>query len=149
MDIAAIITDPVASAVIGGAASLATTRLITLLRVAPYLGLLRKVFQVVDPVLNDHIQEYSASDVRFAIAIAVEVMADGRISPNEVSFLIGEVQRRWFPSIAAGKTVQQLPENSVQRVIAESIAKAVADGPQFSSAGLPPDRVIQSIRARI
>lgn len=149
MDLSAVLADPVLSAVIGGAASLATTKLIGALRVAPYLSLIQKVFTVVDPVLNDNIQNYTASDVRFAIALAVSVLADGNINPGEVGFVISEVQRRWFPTIAAGKTIQQLPVSSVQRVIAENIAKAVADGARFNSAGLPPTTLINAIRNQV
>lgn len=147
MDFSAIIGNPVVSAVIGGGAALAATRMIQLARIVPYLGLIQRVFQVIDPVLNENIKQYSASDVRFAISLAVSVIADGNITPKEVSFVVDQVQRRWFPTQAAGKTISQLPTSSAQRVIAESIASALS-GPLLTN-GVPSTSLINSIRAKL
>jgi len=63
---------------------------------------------VLDPLLNEHISGYSGSEVRFAMELVTGVLADGALTREEIEFAVNEIETRYAPSRAAGKTSETL-----------------------------------------
>lgn len=78
--------------------------LLSYLKLRRFLPVIRKAFTVIDPLLNEHLRGYSASEVRFAMELVTGVFADGHLSRQEVQAVVNEIERRYRPSVAAGKT---------------------------------------------
>jgi hypothetical protein len=83
-------------------------------RIMPVLA---RAYSILDPLLNTYIRSYSGSDVEFAFKSVIYAMADGELTPGEIKTALGEAQRRWLPSRAAGKAID--PENVTGRMVAE------------------------------
>lgn len=114
--------NPAVIAGLGSVASIGLEKLIKYLKIRPYLPLMKKTFELVDPILVNHMADYRHSDVRFAIGLAASVAADGNLTPKEVEMLVSEVQKRWLPS----KAVQcKKPQTSMAQVLVEEIESAV------------------------
>jgi hypothetical protein len=78
--------------------------LIGYLRIRKLLPIIRRAFTVLDPLLNEHIRGYSSSQVRFAMELVTSVLADGALTRNEIEAAVAEIEKRYAPSRAAGKT---------------------------------------------
>jgi hypothetical protein len=78
--------------------------LIGYLRIRKLLPIIRRAFTVLDPLLNEHIRGYSSSQVRFAMELVTGVLADGALTRNEIEVAVAEIEKRYAPSRAAGKT---------------------------------------------
>jgi hypothetical protein len=100
------------------------------------LPVLRRAFVVVDPLLNEHLRGYSTSEVRFALELVTAVLADGRLSRREVQRAVDELERRYRPSLAAGKGASGLPAGSREQRLLRETTALVARG-DFSRASLP------------
>jgi len=77
--------------------------LLSFIKIQKLLPVIRKAFVVIDPLLNEHLSGYSASDVRFALELVTGVLADGQLSREEVDLAVSEIEKRYRPTIAAGK----------------------------------------------
>jgi hypothetical protein len=95
-------------------------------KLARLLPVVRKAFTVLDPLLNDHLRGYSASDVRFALELVTAALADGRLSRAEVQAAVREIERRYRPSAAAGQSAATLPAGSPQQRLVETAAALVS-----------------------
>lgn len=82
--------------------------LLTYFKVQKLLPVIRKAFTVIDPLLNEHLRGYSASDVRFALELVTSVLADGQLSREEVEQAVAEIEKRYRPTAAAGKSTEYL-----------------------------------------
>lgn len=82
--------------------------LLSYLKLRRLLPIVRKAFTVIDPLLNEHMSSYSTSDVRFAMELVTGVFADGSLSREEVQQAVQEIERRYRPSLGAGKTALNL-----------------------------------------
>jgi len=82
--------------------------LIRYLKVRKVLPVIRRAFTVLDPLLNEHISGYSGSEVRFAMELVTGVLADGALTREEIEFAVNEIETRYAPSRAAGKTSETL-----------------------------------------
>lgn len=82
--------------------------LLSYIKLSRLLPVIRKAFTVIDPLLNEHLTGYSASDVRFAMELVTGVLADGHLSRDEVQQAVNEIERRYRPTVAAGKTGMNL-----------------------------------------
>lgn len=82
--------------------------LLTYFKVQRLLPVIRKAFTVIDPLLNEHLRGYSASDVRFALELVTSVLADGQLSREEVEQAVTEIEKRYRPTAAAGKSTEYL-----------------------------------------
>jgi hypothetical protein len=90
------------------------------------LPVVRKAFTVLDPLLNDHLRGYSASDVRFALELVTAALADGQLSRAELRSAVQEIERRYRPSAAAGQSAATLPTGSPQQRLVETAAALVS-----------------------
>lgn len=126
---------PAVLAGLASAGSLGLERLIRYLKIRKYLPLLPRIFTLVDPILVRRMQNYSGSDIRFTIGLAANVVADGRLTEDEIKLVVDEVQKRWLPSKAVDncETAQMIP---VARQLVEEIEMAV-DRRQGLSYSLP------------
>jgi hypothetical protein len=82
--------------------------LLTYIKIRKLLPVIRKAFVVIDPLLNEHLTGYSASEVRFALELVTSVLADGHLSREEVEQAVLEIEKRYRPTAAAGKTSDYL-----------------------------------------
>jgi hypothetical protein len=82
--------------------------LIHYLRIQKLLPVIRRAFVVLDPLLNEHIRGYSGSDVRFVMELVTGVFADGALSRDEIESAVSEIEKRYAPSRAAGKSGETL-----------------------------------------
>lgn len=101
--------------------------LIRYLKVRKVLPVIRRAFTVLDPLLNEHISGYSGSDVRFAMELVTGVLADGALSREEIEFAVREIESRYAPSRAAGKTSETLtqalgPESEEAKLLSAVLA---------------------------
>jgi len=48
-------------------------------------------------------QSWSGSDVEFAIELAIETVADSKVTANEIKVIAREASNRWLPAVAAEK----------------------------------------------
>jgi hypothetical protein len=122
-----------------GAGSLAlpfaANALLQRLRLRRVLPVVRRAFLVLDPLFNEHLASYRGSDAQFAAELVTAALADGQLSREETAFAVAEILRRWSPVVAAGKTVQSLPEQSPERRLYGAVADMVSHG-GFSANGL-------------
>ena len=115
---------PAVLAGLASAGSLGLERLIKYLKIRKYLPLLPRIFTLVDPILVRHMQDYSSSDIRFAIGLAANVVADGKLSEAEIKMMIDEVQQRWLPGKAVENSVYA-PSIPVAQQLVDEIEMAV------------------------
>lgn len=63
----------------------------------------RTVYNIVDPILDGSLQGWKDSEIDKAIALAVEIAYDGKLSAEEMNKVIRLVSQRWIPQIASEK----------------------------------------------
>lgn len=100
------------------------------------LPLMQQAFEVLDPLFNERLVGLNGREVRVALALAVEVLGEGRLPRKEVRALAVELERRWRPSRAAGKKRSDLPIGSTGRRLFDAL-HAVLGGSSASAADLP------------
>lgn len=101
--------------------------LLSYLKLRRFLPVIRKAFTVIDPLLNDHLSGYSASEVRFVLELVTSVLADGQLSRSEVERIVAEIERRYRPSAAAGKSGLNLKMRLGPDSVEAKLFDAVAD----------------------
>ena len=103
--------------------------LLTYLKLRRFLPVIRRAFAVIDPLLNEHMGGYSSSEVRFAMELVTGVLADGALSRKEVAQAVAEIERRYRPSSAAGKTSEglktRLGSSSMEAQLLEAVVGVV------------------------
>jgi hypothetical protein len=82
--------------------------LLSFIKIRKLLPVIRKAFVVIDPLLNEHLASYSASDARFALELVTSVLADGHLSREEVEEAVTEIEKRYRPTAGAGKDAEYL-----------------------------------------
>jgi 23S rRNA A1618 N6-methylase RlmF len=68
-----------------------------------YGPIVARAYDIIDPLLEQHMQAWGGSDVEFAIELAIEAIADGEITGNEIKVAAREASSRWLPAVAAEK----------------------------------------------
>lgn len=63
----------------------------------------RTVYNIVDPILDGSLQGWKDSEIDKAIALAVEIAYDGKLSAEEMNKVIRLVSQKWVPQVAAEK----------------------------------------------
>lgn len=63
----------------------------------------RTVYNIADPILDGSLQGWKDSEIDKAIALAVEIAYDGKLSAEEMNKVIRLVSQRWIPQIASEK----------------------------------------------
>lgn len=107
--------------------------LVRAVRLRKLLPIIRRAFVILDPLLNEHIKTYRGSDVRFSIGLVTEVLADGSLTQAEVKQAIEEIERRWRPSLAAGKAPEQLLPHSRDKRILDAVTQVVGKAENYTA----------------
>jgi hypothetical protein len=90
------------------------------------LPVLSRAYSILDPLLNTYIRSYHGSDVEFAFETVIYAVADGELTDAEIKTALAEAQRRWLPSRAAGKVINQ--DSAVGRM-AEEVNRVIQQEP--------------------
>lgn len=105
-----------------------TRALIRQARLSKVLPVIRRAFTVLDPLLNEHIKSYGSSDVRFVTELVTALLADGALTPEEVRYAAVEIQSRYRPELAAGKSALSLAPGSIEQKIYNAVDEVVEKG---------------------
>ena len=73
--------------------------------------LVKKAFDLIDPVLDKNIQMWNGSQVEKAFELSVEAVSDGKLTQEEIKKIAKHMSDAWKPTVAAEK-VRQL-ENTI------------------------------------
>lgn len=95
------------------------------LRLAKLMPVVRRAFTVIDPLLNEHLGGYSYSDTRFVLELVTAVLADGTLTNQEVRRAVDELERRYRPSKAAGKSSSRLSRDTLEGKLLDIAADKV------------------------
>lgn len=98
--------EPIIAILIGAGLTAGTTLLSRYLasqKLLKYGPVLSRIYDVLDPLLERNIRQWSGSDVEFAIELAIESVCDGNLTGKELRTMVREVSERWLPQVAAEK----------------------------------------------
>lgn len=84
----------------------------------------KTIYNIVDPILDGSLQGWKDSDIDTAIALAVEVAHDGKLSVEEINKVVKLISRQWIPQIASEKIEKGIIGDK-EREVAERIRSAV------------------------
>jgi len=122
--------EPVIASLLGAAVTALAVFLkknMTAQAILKYGPLVEKAYDIIDPVLDKNLSNWDGSKVDKAFELAVESVADGKLSSDEIKKLAVHMAQSWLPSAAAQK-VRLLEQNGMpleQRLAAEDITAKV------------------------
>ena len=122
--------EPVIASVLGAAVTALAVFLkknMTAQAILKYGPLVEKAYDIIDPVLDKNLSNWDGSKVDKAFELAVESVADGKLSSDEIKKLAVHMAQSWLPGAAAQK-VRLLEQNGMpleQRLAAEDITAKV------------------------
>jgi hypothetical protein len=119
--------------------------LIQYLKIQKLLPVIRRAFTVLDPLLNEHLKGYSGSDVRFAMELVTGVLADGALSRAEIEAAVNEIERRYNPVRAAGKSADYVKGRFGPDSAESKLFDAVVD--VAGKRELLPQNLLDAVRA--
>ena len=65
--------------------------------------LIKKAYDIIDPILDKNIGKWSGSQVDKAFELVVETVGDGQLSRNEILTIAKYMANKWLPASAAEK----------------------------------------------
>ena len=92
-----------------------------------YGPIVQKAYNIIDPVLDQNLHNWKGSQVDKAFELAIEFVADGKLSPEEIKKLAFYMAQAWLPQKAADKVRRfeaadyQVPEFKAANVIAAKV----------------------------
>ena len=98
--------EPIIAIIIGAGLTAGTTllsRYLAAQKLLKYGPILSRIYDVLDPLLERNIRQWSGSDVEFAIELAIQAVCDGNLTGKELRTMVREVSERWLPQVAADK----------------------------------------------
>jgi hypothetical protein len=116
--------EPIIALVIGASFTAGATllaRFLSTQKLLKYGPLLSRIYDVLDPLLERNMRQWSGSDVEFAIELAIEAVSDSDLTSKELRDMVAEVSQRWLPQVAADKV------RKFEQSAAEPKALAAAD----------------------
>jgi hypothetical protein len=75
----------------------------TLLKYGPVV---KKAYDIIDPVLDQNLRNWKGSQVDKAFELAIEVASDSKLSSAEVKMIAYAMAQAWLPQKAADKVRQ-------------------------------------------
>ena len=84
----------------------------------------KTIYNIVDPILDGSLQGWKDSDIDTAIALAIEVAHDGKLSVEEINKIVKLISQQWIPQIASEKIAAGVIGDK-ERVVAEKLRSAV------------------------
>lgn len=85
---------------------------------------IKTIYNIVDPILDGSLQGWKDSDIDTALALAVEVGYDGKLSVDEINKIVRLISKQWIPQIASEKIAKGVIGDK-ERQVAERIRSAV------------------------
>jgi len=106
--------EPIIAAAIGAAAAALAMLLRSSKQAQSFLkygGIVKRAYDIIDPVLDQNLHNWKGSQVDKAFELAIESVADGALSSEEIKGLAFHMAQAWLPQKAADK-VRQLESMS-------------------------------------
>ena len=119
--------EPVIASIIGAAVTALALFLktnITAKNFLMYGDLVKKAYDIVDPILDQNLHNWDGSKIDKAFELAVESVADGELTSEEIKKLAFQMAKDWLPAVAADK-VRKLESTSPELAKAAEIASKV------------------------
>lgn len=82
------------------------------------------IYNIIDPILDANLATWDGSDVDKVIELAINTVADGKLSPEEANRAVKLISELWLPQIATQKTKDGVLGRK-EIAIAEKIRAAV------------------------
>lgn len=119
--------EPVIASIIGAAVTALAVFLktnLTAKNLLKYGHLVQKAYDIVDPILDQNLHNWDGSKIDKAFELAVESVADGELTAEEIKKLAFEMAKGWLPAVAADK-VRKLESTSPELAKAAEIASKI------------------------
>jgi len=103
----------------------------TLYKLGPSI---KVIYNIIDPILDANLAAWSGSDVDKAIELAINTVADGELTPDEVNEAIRLISELWLPQIATQKTkdgVLGVKELAIAEKIRAAVETKTLDTPEL------------------
>jgi hypothetical protein len=101
-----IFLEPVIAAILGaGVTALAVffRKNIAAQAVLKYGPLIKKAYDIIDPILDKNLHNWNGGQVDQAFELAVKASADGELSEDEIKKIAIHMAEAWLPAAAADK----------------------------------------------
>ena len=98
--------EPIAAAVVAAIVTAGANKVSTLKALGTalkYGPLLKKAFDIVDPVLIQFMHGWNGSQTEKAIELSVEAVGDGKLTGEEIKTIATKIAELWIPSKAVAK----------------------------------------------
>ena len=125
-----IFLEPVIAALLGaGVTALAVffKKNIAAKMVLKYGPLVKKAYDIIDPILDKNLTNWNGGQVDQAFELAVKSAADGEITEEEIKKIAVYMADAWLPAAAADKVriVEAMGTTEEQDIVTKSIIKNV------------------------
>ena len=92
-----------------------------------YGEILSKAYDIIDPLLEKHMQSWKGSDVEYAMELAVASVADNELTAEELKDITKQAAEKWLPAKAVDKVrgYLSLEEQPSEVKAADLLSKAV------------------------
>jgi hypothetical protein len=93
-----------------------------------YGPIVNKAYDIIDPILDQNLHNWKGSQVDKAFELAIESVADGKLTTEEVKQLAFHMAKAWLPQVAADKVrrLEAAPSPAPQLLAAAEVAKKVS-----------------------
>ena len=101
-----IFLEPVIAAILGaGVTALAVffRKNIAAQAVLKYGPLIKKAYDIIDPILDKNLHNWNGGQVDQAFELAVKAASDGELSEDEIKKIALHMAKAWLPAAAADK----------------------------------------------
>ena len=125
-----IFLEPVIAALLGaGVTALAVffKKNIAAKMVLKYGPLVKKAYDIIDPILDKNLTNWNGGQVDQAFELAVKSAADGELTEDEIKKIAVYMADAWLPAAAADKVriVEAMGTTEEQDIVTKSIIKNV------------------------
>lgn len=122
--------EPILAMLLGAGAAAAAALIrknVTASRLLKYGPIVKKAYDIIDPVLDQNLARWDGSKVDKAFELAIESVADGKLTGPEIKKLALDMAKNWLPQVAADKVrafEASAPELYAANVIAAKVDAA-------------------------
>jgi len=121
--------EPIIAVLLGaGGAALADfiRKNLAFMRFLKYGPIVKKAYDIIDPVLDQNLARWDGSKVDKAFELAIVSVADGKLTGTEIKNLAIDMAKNWLPQVAADKV--RAFEASAPELLAARLIAARIDG---------------------
>jgi hypothetical protein len=104
-----------------------------------YGPLVQKAYNIIDPVLDQNMRNWSGSQVDATFEVVIETLADGQLTSAEIKRIATELAAAWLPAVAATKVRKYekisnlLPQVKTANIVADYINGAADKSSVFTA----------------